>query len=328
MLSGCSGRQNALDPTGIQAGRIDHLWWFYFWTTLAVYLLVLLFLFIAIFKVSRKPYIPSGERQRIVTGEKGDKRLTVAVGVATGITLALLFVLFLADLFTGKSIHSLHSPDALTIKINGHRWWWEATYETLIPSKMVTTAYEIHIPVGKPIQFKLESHNVIHSFWVPNLHGKKDLIPGHPTTIWIRADKPGTYKGQCAEFCGHQHAHMRFLVVAEPQDEFDKWMAHQNANAHIPDTQSQIDGKKYFMQGTCIMCHSIQGTMANGRVGPDLTHVASRQMLASGRVPNNRGYLSGWILDPQHLKPGVQMPQQNLSPNELNALVDYLQSLN
>jgi cytochrome c oxidase subunit 2 len=326
--TGCSGPQNPLNPAGLQAARISNLWWAYFWVTLFVYCIVIFFVLFAIVRVSfRKESGAENQSEIVIPSAKRENRLTVAVGTAVGFTVLLLFLLFFADLFTGKSIHSLHIADPITIKINGHLWWWEAVYETAIPSNRVTTAYEIHIPVGKPVQFKLESQNVIHSFWVPNLQGKKDLIPGHPTTIWIRADKPGIFKGQCAEFCGHQHAHMKFIVVAEPEADFDKWLAHQNSNAQIPSTQGEIDGQKLFLKGTCVMCHTVQGTIANGKVGPNLTHIASRKMLASGRAPLNRGYLSGWILDPQHLKPGVKMPQHTLQPEELNALVDYLLSL-
>jgi cytochrome c oxidase subunit 2 len=326
-LSGCAGPQNPLSPAGAQAGHISDLWWFYFWTLLAVYTLVLLFLLWAVFRVARRPFLPRGASSVIAPEAAGDRRLMRWVAGSVTVTVVLLFVLFLGDLFTGKSIHSLRAADPLTIRITGHQWWWEINYEAQIPSNIVITANEIHIPVGRPIQFKLESHDVIHSFWVPNLDGKKDLIPGHPTTVWLNATQPGIYRGQCAEFCGHQHANMRFLVIAEPEPDFKKWLSHQRENASIPDTQSEIDGQKVFMRGSCVMCHAIQGTLAGGTVGPNLTHVSSRRMLAAGRIPNTRGYLAGWILDPQHLKPGNKMPQHSLPPSDLFALLDYLQSL-
>ncbi len=325
--SGCSGSQSALNPGGAQAGTISNLWWFYFWITLTIYIAVLFLLITSIIRTSSTPILSEANRQIIRPEEKSENRRTALVGIAVGISLLLLFVLFLGDLFVGRSLHSLKAANALTIKIIGHQWWWEAIYEDPIASNTVTTANEIHIPVGKPIQIKLDSRDVIHSFWVPNLHGKKDLIPGHPTTLWLMADKAGTYKGQCAEFCGHQHAHMRLLMVAEEQGNFNQWLSHERSNASIPTTASQMEGEKLFSQGTCITCHTIQGTLANGKVGPNLTHIASRKLLAAGRLPNTRDDLASWIFDPQHLKPGVKMPQHNLPPGELQSLVEYLESL-
>jgi cytochrome c oxidase subunit 2 len=324
---GCRGSQNVLNPGGVQASHMADLWWFYFWITLIIYFLVLVFLIAAVIRTTRKPFIPPGSREILTPEPTEEKRKTIIVCSAVGLSLATLFVLFLADLFTGKSLHSLRAADALTIKITGHQWWWEAVYEHPIPSNQVTTANEIHLPVGKAVKIELQSHDVIHSFWVPNLHGKKDLIPGHPTTLWIQADKAGVYRGQCAEFCGHQHAHMRLIVVAEDEKDFQRWMGREQTNAHVPETEGQIQGEKIFLQSTCVMCHTIQGTLANAKVGPNLTHLASRKMLAAGRVSNARNNLAAWILDPQHLKPGVQMPRHNLSSDQLGALLDYLESL-
>jgi cytochrome c oxidase subunit 2 len=169
--------------------------------------------------------------------------------------------------------------------------------------------------------------DVIHSFWAPNFHGKKDLVPGHPTTLWFRAQRPGTFRGQCAEFCGAQHAHMRFVIVAEPQEQFIAWRAGQSEAAAPPANEMQQRGQNIFLKTTCAMCHTIQGTGASATVGPNLTHVATRQMIAAGTLPNNRGHLGGWIIDPQHLKPGVRMPPHNLAPEDLQALLDYLESL-
>ena len=168
---------------------------------------------------------------------------------------------------------------------------------------------------------------MIHSFWVPNLHGKTDLIPGRQTLTWVKADRPGTYRGQCAEFCGHQHAHMAFTVVAEPPEQFKAWYEAQLKPAAQPSTPAQARGQQVFLSSPCIMCHRVQGTDAGGRVGPDLTHVASRSHLAAGTLANTRGHLAGWVLDPQKIKPGTRMPPNNLEPADLQALLDYLQSL-
>jgi cytochrome c oxidase subunit 2 len=192
---------------------------------------------------------------------------------------------------------------------------------------MVTTANEIHIPVGRVVHFKLRSNDVIHSFWVPNLHGKTDLIPGHIADTWIRADRAGTYRGQCAEFCGYQHAHMALTVVAETEGQFRNWYAAQLQSAIQPATQQQARGRQVFLSSTCIMCHRIQGTDAGGAVGPDLTHIASRQTIAAATLENTREHLRQWILDSQAIKPGNRMPPNPLNAEDLEALLDYLQTL-
>jgi cytochrome c oxidase subunit 2 len=245
------------------------------------------------------------------------------------ITIAILFTLLITSFLAGRSVHSLASADprALTIDVTGQQWWWQVKYENDVPSQMVTTANEIHIPVGRVVQFKLRSNDVIHSFWAPNLHGKKDLVPGHIAAIWIRADRPGTYRGQCAEFCGYQHAHMAFTVIAEPEEQFNAWYGAQLQSAVSPATAQQLRGQQVFLSSTCIMCHRIQGTDAGGAVGPDLTHLASRQTIAAATLENTREHLASWILDSQAIKPGNRMPPNPLSAEDLQALLDYLQSL-
>jgi cytochrome c oxidase subunit 2 len=183
------------------------------------------------------------------------------------------------------------------------------------------------VPVGVPVRIHGTSVDVIHSFWVPSLHGKMDLIPGRQTQIWVQADRPGVYRGQCAEFCGYQHAHMGFVVVAEPREQFDAWLDAQRAPAAEPADDEERLGRDVFVNGTCAMCHTIRGTPAASRTGPELTHVGSRATLAAGTLPNQRGHLAGWIVDPQGIKPGVRMPQNRLAPHELNALLAYLEHL-
>jgi cytochrome c oxidase subunit 2 len=209
----------------------------------------------------------------------------------------------------------------------GRQWWWEIRYPEAIPSNRVITANEIHIPVGVPVRVMLSATDVIHSFWVPQLGGKRDLIPGHDAETWLRADSAGTYRGQCAEFCGHQHAKMALVVVAEPRAEFDEWLARQRQAADSQLTPEQTAGRDVFMRSTCALCHGIRGTDAGGTVGPDLTHLASRGSIASGTLPNTREHLANWIRDPQGIKPGVKMPATPLTDAELQALVSYLGSL-
>jgi cytochrome c oxidase subunit II len=217
--------------------------------------------------------------------------------------------------------------DALLIKITGHQWWWEVTYQDPSPSKIVITANELHIPVGHPVKFNLDSQDVIHSFWVPNLHGKRDLIPGHPTNTWFTPMRVGIFQGQCGEFCGLQHAHMRLQITVDTPEDYARWIEQQRRSAPEPQDDRQERGRKVFLGSTCALCHAIQGTPARGRVGPNLTHIASRSSLGAGALPNVRGYLAGWILDPASHKPGVLMPQHTFSGEDLNALLDYLQTL-
>jgi cytochrome c oxidase subunit II len=177
------------------------------------------------------------------------------------------------------------------------------------------------------VLLRLTSHDVIHSFWVPNLQGKRDLIPGHETSLWLQADHPGVFRGQCAEFCGHQHAHMAFLVIAEPPDQFAAWLEQQRRPAVPPTDAASKRGQEVFLSGACVLCHAIQGTAALADVAPDLTHVAGRRTIAAGTLPNSRGHLAGWIVDPQQIKPGNKMPPNNLGGQDLQALLAYLGSL-
>jgi cytochrome c oxidase subunit 2 len=236
-------------------------------------------------------------------------------------------VLLVASVSTGRAIASLSEHGGPSIKVTGHQWWWEVEYDHPTPSRIVKTANEIHIPVGRAVKLELSSQDVIHSFWVPNLHGKRDLIPGHSNDIWIRADHAGVYRGQCAEFCGLQHAHMALLVIAEPQDRFDAWYNAQLQTSALPTTPSLQHGRQLVESGPCALCHTIQGTQANGNLGPDLTHLASRRTIAAASLPNTRGNLGGWISDPQSIKPGNRMPPITMKSEDLQAMLDYLESL-
>jgi cytochrome c oxidase subunit II len=256
--------------------------------------------------------------------EKRSLRIVIALAMITGvIVLALTGVSYTGqrDLFASK-------PNDLVIKVTGHQWWWEARYEDdLVPSNIFTTANEIHIPVGVPIKVQLESQDVIHSFWIPSLNGKQDLIPGQPNETELLAIRPGIYRGQCAEFCGLQHAHMSIFVIADDLADFARWRNEQRTSAAEPMSPEQQKGRDVFMSHACVMCHAIGGTQAGGRAGPDLTHIGSRRMLAAGEFPLNRGTLEAWIADPQGLKPGSQMPAVPLEADELGAVSAYLESL-
>jgi cytochrome c oxidase subunit 2 len=319
-----NGIQNALNPTGPNAAALSQLWWLMFWVCSAVYVLTLIGLAIAIKK---------GRRERDLNpvlnpSPQTENRKRNVVLSATAVTVAILFVFLLSSFKVGRSLTAdLSQKNGLSIEVTGRQWWWEVRYNDIDASNIFTTANEIHIPVGVPVLFTLHGGDVIHSFWVPNLAGKKDLIPGKVSTIWLQADKPGVYRGQCAEYCGLQHARMALWIVADTQEQFNAWRRNQTQTSLPPSTDTQRRGQQVFLSSTCVMCHTINGTTAASNFGPNLTHVASRNMIAAATVPNTRDHLMRWIVDSQQYKPGNKMPQNNLGQDDLNALVDYLQSL-
>lgn len=308
--------QSALHPAGIQAARIDHLWWLMFTVCAVVWIAVAGGALIAVWR-----------GRRGANAEASPRTIARSVGTALAISVVALLVLLTASVVTGRAVGSLRRSDALRVKVTGYQWWWAVQYLNPNPSKLVTTANELHIPVGRPVGIELAAGDVIHSLWIPSLQGKRDLIPGRQTEVWIEADRPGVYRGQCAEFCGAQHAHMALVVVAEPESRFQGWLDAQREPAPAPTTASAQRGLEVFESGPCAMCHSIEGTSAGGHTAPDLTHVASRSTLAAGTLPNTRGYLAGWITDPQHIKAGSNMPATGVSPEDLQSLLDYLETL-
>jgi cytochrome c oxidase subunit 2 len=314
MILAARGIQSALEPGGVQADRIGDLWNVFLIVCAVVYVLVMIALCIALF------------RRRNAAQNESTRGAFGAVSIATGITTIILFALLVSSIFTSRGIASV-TGDAVRIEITGRQWWWQADYDAADKSKRFTTANEISIPVGVPVQIRLRSPDVIHSFWVPNLHGKQDAIPGHDGGIVLRADRPGIYRGQCAEFCGLQHAKMALWVNALSPADYARWVASQQASSTIPSSSQQRKGQEIFMSSPCPLCHNIQGTNASGKTGPDLTHFASRRSIAAGTLPNRRGLLAGWILDPQHIKPGAYMPPTLLNHGELEPLLAYLESL-
>jgi cytochrome c oxidase subunit II len=259
--------------------------------------------------------------------DERDRSMRTPVIVATAATAIILFVFLVLDLSVGRAITRNPGPEALQVRVTGHQWWWEIQYRDSLPQNWATTANEIHIPVGRPVLFELRSADVIHSLWPPNLNGKRDLIPGNENSIWFQADSAGVYRGQCAEFCGHQHAKMAFLIIADPPDTFSAWLVRQRDTAMTPTDSLTLRGQEVFLASSCVMCHAIGGTPAGSRIGPDLTHLASRRTIAAGTLSNTRGNLAGWIVNPQAIKPGVKMSANNLKPDDLQALLTYLESL-
>jgi len=315
-----SGVHSALAPAGPQAERIDTLWQFLWIVAAVVFVLVVAAAFWATFR----RHEPIANDPSLVRGTS--RRTYVIIGGAVGASVIVLFVFLAADLAAGRRLTD-PPPSPLLVEVTANQWWWEVTYPAEPPSLQVTTANEIHVPVGRPVVVVLRSNDVIHSFWPPSLTGKRDLIPGQETSLWFQADSAGVYRGQCAEFCGHAHAKMAFLVIAEPPDSFAAWLAAQRDSARTPADSLTRRGQEVFLSGTCVMCHTIRGTPAGSRMGPELTHLASRRTIAAGTLPNRRGHLAGWIVDPQRIKPGVRMPPNDLEPADLDALLAYLESL-
>jgi len=246
--------------------------------------------------------------------------------VGVGISAVVLIFCMGWTLVTSAGVS--HPPDtpALTVQVTAAQWWWGLRYTSTDPSRTFITANEIHIPVGQPVRFELASADVIHSFWVPQLGGKMDVIPGQTNVTWLQADKPGVYRGQCAVFCGAEHARMVLEVIAEPPREFRAWQEDQLRETTTSPSATAREGQRVF-QAHCAACHAIRGSDAAGIVGPDLSHLMSRRTLAAGVLPNTPGNLAGWIADPQALKPGAKMPDHLVSGPDLTAVVGYLNTL-
>ena len=315
---------NALNAAGPQAARIAGMSWLLIGVCGLVFLLVMAALAWAVVRARTD----ATRAMPAPLAYPGPERLvTASIGVAVGVTIVVLAVFLVSSVSTGHAIAALPRDNALSIRLIGHQWWWEVEYEDAVAARRFTTANEIHVPVGRTVHVTTESRDVIHSFWVPNLHGKRDLVPGRPSEIVFRADRPGTFGGMCAEFCGLQHAHMKLLVVAEAPETFEAWSAAQRRPAPPPANDVARKGEQVFVNGACALCHTVRGSDAGGRFGPDLTHVASRATLAAGTMPNTTGHLGGWLVDAQRIKPGVNMPAMALTPDELNGLLAYLGGL-
>jgi len=299
-----------LAPAGPLSSQIAQLFWIFVAVAAVVYLVVIGFLVAAL-------------RRR---NEANMRTAVRAVSVAVGITSVILLGLGLSDFFAQRVIAAM-PENPLHVRVTAHQWWWEIEYSDGQPTRRVRTANELRIPTQRPVELELTADDVIHSFWVPSLQGKKDLLPGYTTRLDLVASRPGVYEGQCAEFCGFQHAHMSIDVIALDPEEYSRWYDAQLASAPEPSDPVALHGREVFMGSTCVMCHNIQGTDASGSVGPDLTHVAGRRRLAAGTLPNTLVNLAGWIRDPQAVKPGTRMPATQLSGEDLAALTTYLSEL-
>ncbi len=322
LLQAATSIPSTLAPRGPAAAHIAGLFWLTVIACTAVFLLVLVMLLIPIIRAWRT----QGDEPPLPIPIDADLRSPRPVregrwigGLGAAMPVTVLTVIFLATLVTLRASNPPESASRLTIEVTGHQWWWEIRY----PGRGVVTANELHIPVGRPARIELRGVDVIHSFWIPQLNGKTDLVPGQSNATWIQADSAGHYLGECAEYCGPQHAHMDFEVVAEDSAAFDRWIATQRA----PVTAVSGDGPRLFLDHGCASCHTIRGTSAAGQVGPDLTHVASRLTLAGGVLPNGEGDIGGWIANPGRVKPGTLMPTIPMPGADLRVLAAWLSSL-
>ncbi len=312
-----------LEAQGPAANEIAGLWWLLFWVSVAVVALVFGLLAWGLWRrradVGSRPTTMRGQPEQALPG--GERTWVVGGGIV--MPAGILIGVLAATLSVMRSTAATVPSSDVVIEIVGHQWWWEVRY----PIHNFTTANEIRIPVGVPVELRMTGADVIHSLWIPELHGKMDLIPGRTTSLVIQADQAGEFLAQCTEFCGTQHAKMRLVVVAESPEAFAIWIRGQQAEVAAPTDENQRRGQQIFLGAACVYCHTVRGTNATGQVGPDLTHLASRRTIAAGFLPNNRGHLAGWILDPQALKPGNLMPPTALSGEDLNDLLIYLESL-
>ncbi len=305
--------QSALNPKGEAAGQIAEISWVMFIGAAMIFLLVIIILILAL-------YGPPRMRRQL-----GRRWLIVGAGIA--FPVAVLSALLVYALSATSFMVRADMQPAARIEVMGEMWWWRLRYLDRDGRPLFETANDIRIPAGEPVEFVLKSDNVIHSFWVPNLAGKLDMVPGRVNRLRVQAKEPGIFRGQCAEYCGAQHAKMMFDVQALSPDDFQAWMAAQRLPAREPADAELQFGKQLVMQA-CAQCHAIRGTEAAGTLGPDLTHIGSRSSLAAGVLPNNVGTLAGWIAGSQHIKPDNQMPSFNqLSGADLRAVAQYLESL-
>ena len=320
LLAGCESPFSALRPAGPEAAAIATLGW---WITGFFLLVTLVMGVLIVWGALRRRGSLS---EHLPIDIDGGKKWILIGGVAAPVTV--LSILFFVTLGTLRGIPGTVGEPDLEIDVVGHQWWWEVKYLDPDLQQRFSTANEIHIPVGKQVLINLESADVIHSFWVPRLHGKLDAIPGHTNHLILEASEPGVYWGECAEFCGVQHAHMRFTVVAEPEEEFQAWVERQQQPARLPVDPQLVRGREAFEEYACGLCHRIRGTRARGGVAPDLTHFGSRLTIGAGTVPNTRARLQAWIVNAQGIKPGISMPSLETFDGEtLNALAAYLESL-
>jgi cytochrome c oxidase subunit 2 len=305
---------SVLHSASPQAHVVGTLWWWMLGVAALVYAVVVVAMFAGVLRARRR---------RPAVDDRGARRW---VGGAAFATTCVGGVFLVYSIRVSGALER-HPARPMVIEVIGHQWWWEVVYADPASGIRTTAANEIHIPLGQPVAIDLRSADVIHSFWVPSLAGKRDLIPGHPARAWIQADTAGVYRGQCSQFCGLQHAHMAFFVIAERRQDFEAWLGRQRGAAEVPTDSTRARGRSVFVSARCWSCHTIDGTMAVASFGPNLTHVASRSTIAAGTLTTSLDHLAAWIADPASFKPGAQMPSTPLDSADRRALAAYLASL-
>ena len=309
-----SSPTNIFAPASTPAKSIFALSLFVLTITAVIFLVVVSLLTYAVVKFRKKTDDDGREPAQVY----GSNQVEIAWTV---IPVLIVVVLFMATARIVASVQRNVSDNAVQVTVVGHQFWWEYRY----PGLNVVTANELHVPVGSPTALKLLSADTDHSFWVPRLAGKTDLIPNHPNNTWIEPQQAGLYLGQCAQYCGTQHAKMLLRVYVESRDDFERWIQEQRQPAHSSDAISE--GRHIFETTACVNCHAVAGTPAEGRFGPDLTHLMSRDTIGAGIAANNHENLRLWIHDPSAFKPGALMPAMGLNDRELNAVTAYLETL-
>jgi cytochrome c oxidase subunit 2 len=322
-------QQSALHPAGVQAAHIAKLWNLSLIVCGIVFALVLLATVFALSRnlrggLAQRPAAHAPDLSSLWQPERRTQRVVIGASV---LSVAILVGLIVADVLTDRALSKLPVDHPLRIDMTGAQWWWQASYHAEDGRAGFVTANELHVPVGRPVIVSLHATDVIHSFWVPNLHGKKDMLPGIDTTIEFRADRAGAYRGQCAEYCGAEHALMAMLVVADPPARYAAWVAQQAQPAVQSTDAVALHGREVFEHASCASCHTVRGTSAKGTPGPDLTHLMSRQTIAAGVLANTPQNLAAWLRDPDAVKPGTTMPVVPLSDADRLAVVRWLITL-
>ncbi|MBT2245093.1 MULTISPECIES: cytochrome c oxidase subunit II [Sphingobium] len=317
LLGACSGIQTPLSPAGDQASALHSLFLLMMIVCGGVYLIIIGAIMWSVLaaKARRRNAAPDGSEKILNRGF-----YSAAAGIVVGLT-----ILIVGSLVVDRALIAARDDDALHIRVTGHQWWWRIEYSDPASGRWIETANELHLPLGRTARVQLASGDVIHSFWVPNVAGKIDMIPGRRNLVDLTPRRLGWFRGQCAEFCGTQHAHMSFDVKVDTPAQFDAWLARQSD----PVAAGALVGSRaaaLFLR-VCGSCHAVRGTPAVGRAGPDLTHFASRRSIAAGTVPMTRGGIQGWLAQPQALKPGTSMPAVPLVPADADAVATYLESL-
>jgi cytochrome c oxidase subunit 2 len=305
-----------LEPASPNAATISHLFLFVLLICLVIFVVVTALVVTSVIRFR------GGDIPKQNFGSHSMQRIWAIppVLIVAGLSAVSAKIILSIDGMPASRVAEADHPDLVVV---GHQWWWEVRY----PTAGAVTANEIHIPVGRKLRLRVAAADVIHSFWAPQLGLKLDMVPGHPNFVWLEADRVGVYDGACAEFCGDQHAWMRFVVIAEPESQYESWLTHQAQPATAPVGNLAEAGRRFFFAQTCANCHAIKGTSAVANAAPDLTHLVSRSQLAAGIIPNTPQDLARWLRNPQAIKPGCLMPNFTLSDEQLTQLVAYMEGL-